>query len=217
MSNQLNDFLSSERKDFDFAELGDLSNGGSPLQMMHDWLKQATDKQIAEAHAFTLSTVSVQGFPASRVVYARKLFDQGVVFYTNYNSRKGKEIEHSAKAGGLFFWPQLERQIRIEGLIEKISAQESDEYFATRPRHNQLSAWASNQSEKINSREELEQKMAELDKKYKDVAVPRPPHWGGYILKPVYFEFWQGRPGRLHDRIVFEKTGNDWKISRISP
>ncbi|MFI5203977.1 MAG: pyridoxamine 5'-phosphate oxidase [Flavobacteriales bacterium] len=217
MPDNVNDFISNERKDFGFAELGDLTGIDDPLTLVHAWLKDAIDRNAPEAYAFTLSTVSSSGYPASRVVYARNLSSEGIIFYTNYNSRKGKEITLSAKACGLFFWPLQERQIRFEGMIEKISGKESDEYFAGRPRDNQLGAWASNQSEKIQSRKELEEKMAALDAKYKDMSVPRPPHWGGYRIKPVYFEFWQGRPGRLHDRLVFEKEKSGWKIFRISP
>ena len=141
----------------------------------------------------------------------------GFVFFTNYHSRKGQEISTNPHVCLNFFHQPLERQIRIEGMIEKISEEASDEYFNSRPMGNRLGAWASNQSEKIASREVLEIKQSELEKKFSNGIVPRPPHWGGYICKPSYFEFWQGRQSRLHDRISYEMQGNSWSIARLSP
>jgi len=151
------------------------------------------------------------------VVYLRNISDEGMVFYTNYNSQKGKNISASNKIAITFFWVELERQIRIEGTVKKVSEELSDKYFAARPRESQLGAWASNQSETIKNRAELEENLKHFTEKFKGVDVPRPPHWGGYIVEPTKFEFWQGRPSRLHDRLIYTKNNNEWVISRIAP
>lgn len=165
----------------------------------------------------TLATADASGKPSSRILYLKELNEQGFVFYTNYQSRKGKELAENKQAALLFFWPALERQIRIEGLIEKVPAEISDAYFATRPRGSQLGAWASEQSEALENRPELEHRLEKLAQEFPG-EVPRPPHWGGYMLLPLYFEFWQGRPSRLHDRIIYqqEKSGS-WNIHRLNP
>jgi pyridoxamine 5'-phosphate oxidase len=164
-----------------------------------------------------VSTVSKEGKPSSRIVLLRNFSENGFVFYTNYNSKKGNDISENNSAAINFFWPQLERQIRIEGKLQKVDSKISDEYFASRPHDSQLGAWASNQSEVLKNRQELEEKFAALEKKFAGINVPRPEHWGGYCLVPDSIEFWQGRPSRIHDRIKFTTVNNEWKIERLSP
>lgn len=161
------------------------------------------------------TTASVEGFPASRVVYLRELVQEGFIIYTNYLSRKGTEVTENKNVALLFYWECLERQVRVEGVVEKVDPLISDDYFAGRPRISQIGAWASEQSSVIPDRKTLEDRVAFFEKKF-PTTVPRPPHWGGFLIKPTYFEFWQGRLGRLHDRICFEKE-NDWQSYRIAP
>jgi pyridoxamine 5'-phosphate oxidase len=163
-----------------------------------------------------LSTCA-QNQPSQRVVYLREVKDHQLVFYTNYQSRKGSEIDQNSLASILFFWAQAERQIRLEGKLEKAPAAISDQYFQGRPRNSQLGAWASEQSKVIESRQTLEERLNFFEEKFKDQEIPRPPFWGGYLFKPVYFEFWQGRPSRLHDRISYKSEENNWKKYRLAP
>ena len=183
------------------------------------WLDEALQAQLDEPTAMTLSTVNEGGQPSARVVLLKGLPDEaGFLFYTNYESRKGRELAARPLAALTFFWPGLERQVRVEGRMEKASASLSDEYFQSRPRASQIGAWASPQSQLIGSREELEQREAAmLDQFGAQDLLPRPEHWCGYILRPHRVEFWQGRPSRLHDRIVYELTGETWKLSRLAP
>lgn len=188
-----------------------------PLLFFNEWYRDAHEKNCADPHALVLGTVSSDGQPSSRIVYMRELLEEGFVIYTNYLSRKGTETEANSKVSALFYWDCLERQVRVEGLIEKISAEMSDDYFASRPRISQIGAWASEQSKEIPDRATLEERVKFFEEKYPN-QVPRPPHWGGYLIKPHYFEFWQGRLGRLHDRFCFEKQPDStWRIYRISP
>ena len=169
-----------------------------------------------EPNAISVSTIGLDGFPETRVVYIKELLEEGIVFYTNYNSHKGKAIAHNNKVHVLIYWPELERQIRVSGLVEKVPEAMSDTYFASRPYGSKIGAWASDQSEKLESRKALEQKVEDFSLKF-PTDVPRPPHWGGYLVRPLKVEFWQGRPSRLHDRIVYELNENTWKLFRINP
>lgn len=187
-----------------------------PIKMFTSWYQEAREKNCAEPHAVVISTTTTDGKPSSRVVYMRELLEEGIVIYTNYKSRKGTEITKNPHVALLFYWDCCERQVRIEGKVEKIDSLISDDYFSSRPRISQIGAWASEQSTKIPNRETLEERVAFFEKKYPN-EVPRPPHWGGIIVKPHYFEFWQGRLGRLHDRICFEKSAEKWKHYRIAP
>ncbi|MDC1186355.1 pyridoxamine 5'-phosphate oxidase [Crocinitomicaceae bacterium] len=213
----MNDFLNALRddhRDFDEGKLED-HHGKTPFDLFSVWYKEAFEKEI-EPNAMSIATAGQNGQPSNRIVYLKECLDEQFIFYSNYLSDKGREIADNPKVNLLFFWPQLQRQLRIDGVAKKVSEVISDEYFNSRPRGSQLGAWASMQSQKLESRNMLEEKLMELDKKYPNY-VPRPPHWGGYVIEPNRIEFWQGRPSRLHDRIVYEKSGLDWKIYRLNP
>lgn len=209
------DLIRNDHRQFDQGKLEDHYEG-NPFGLISTWLREALERNVHEPNAITVSTNGLDGFPETRVVYIKELLEEGVVFYTNYNSQKGKAIAQNNKVHILFFWPELERQIRISGLIEKVPEEMSDAYFESRPYGSKIGAWASDQSEKIESRQALEQKVVEFSNKF-PTDVPRPAHWGGYLVRPIKVEFWQGRPSRLHDRIVYELHENTWKLYRINP
>jgi pyridoxamine 5'-phosphate oxidase len=211
------DFLKKIRDDhhdFDKNKLEDYYPS-NPIDFFHDWYKEAFEVKENEPNAMVLSTVNKDNKPSSRILYLKELNHNGFVFFSNYASQKGKDLSENPFASLLFFWPTLQRQVRIEGQITKTPSIVSEEYFATRPKESQLGAWASNQSQFLEDRAELERRFEEMIKKFPK-NVPCPPHWGGYQLAPNKVEFWQGRPSRLHDRIVYEK-GIDWKIYRLNP
>lgn len=208
--------LGKVRKDYQKRTLLEADLAANPMEQMAAWLADAKEAQPDDYNAMTLSTLDDKGFPSSRIVLLRSL-DDGLVFYTNYASDKGRELAANANCSLLFFWPQLERQVRITTTSKKVSSEESDAYFASRPRESQIGAWASQQSESLASRSDLEDRLAELVEQYKDNEVPRPPHWGGYRLTPSAFEFWQGRPSRLHDRLTYSLQGSTWEIKRLQP
>ena len=208
--------LRDSHKDFDKGELA-ANFGENPFDEFIKWFDEASIKKELEPNACSVSTVSPDSLEvSSRIVYLKELKDFKFIFYTNYSSQKGFDLEKNPKAALLFFWPGLERQIRIQGFVEKVSDLESDTYFESRPRESQLSAWASHQSEKLSNREELVLRLEALNTKYPE-KVPRPPHWGGYALSPNLIEFWQGRPSRLHDRCCFELIDNKWINYRKNP
>ena len=208
--------LRDEHKDFNASDL-DSSFESNPIKAFQQWFDHACNSNESEPNAFCLSTVDVLSHqPSSRIVYLKDLRNSEFVFYTNYSSKKGLEIEKNGNASMLFFWPGLQRQIRIQGGLNKISTQESDAYFNSRPRSSQIGAWASKQSDRLESKEELEIRVKDLEKRFPKV-VPRPDFWGGYALDPHFFEFWQGRPSRLHDRICFDKENDEWVSYRINP
>ncbi len=184
-----------------------------PIERFVEWFDAAVAAAVPMPDAMVLSTAG----PSSRVVLYRGLSDGSPRFFTNYESRKGHELERDPRAALLFHWATMERQVRIEGVVEKISAAESDEYFASRPYGHQLNAWASHQSSTIQSRDELLARVEELTKKYPAGSVPRPPHWGGYRVVPSAVELWQGRPDRMHDRVLFEREGSGWGFRLLSP
>jgi len=188
----------------------------NPFVQFKNWFGLVLEKKIFEPNAMTLATATKSGIPSARVVLLKGFDETGFTFFTNYNSRKGKELSENPFASVVFLWLQLERQVRIEGKVEKISREESQEYFNVRPIKSRLGALASNQSEVVPSRDILENKFAELEKKFGE-NPPMPENWGGYKLIPTKFEFWQGRRDRLHDRICYEKSGNIWMIRRLSP
>ena len=189
-----------------------------PLVLFQRWLDEAMAAGIHLAEAMTLATATAEGKPSARLVLLKGADKRGFVFYTNYNSMKARELDSNPQAALVFYWPQLERQVRVEGEVERTGTDESDAYFKTRPRESQIGALASPQSEVVASREALQQKADELEKLYEGREVARPAHWGGYRLEPERIEFWKGRVGRLHDRILYERqTDGSWTIVRLAP
>jgi pyridoxamine 5'-phosphate oxidase len=217
------------RADYQMATLSETEVGDDPLLFFQKWFSQAEEAAITEVNAMTLATANMWGMPSARIVLLKGLDEEGFIFYTNYDSEKGRQIADEDSVALLFFWKELERQVRIEGTARKISAEESDAYFHSRPKGSQISAVASPQSEIIESRSVLENKVVELEQQYAGQEIPRPEHWGGYKVIPEKIEFWQGRSNRLHDRIVFfrepevdngenELPGySQWETFRLAP
>jgi len=190
----------------------------NPFVVFNEWLQQAESSGMDMPEAMVLSTIDANGNPSSRMVLLRGMNEQGFIFYTNYHSRKSREIERNHQVSLLFYWQMFGRQVRIEGIAEKVSEEVSDEYFRTRPRENQIAAWASDQSEPVPDRKTLEDRFRMMKKKFSGKPVPRPPHWGGYLVIPRRFEFWQQGEHRLHDRIVYElQSDGKWKRYRLYP
>ncbi len=209
--------LSEIRKDYTIKSLDFNDVSFDPFNQFRVWLDEAIDSEVPEVNAMCLSTLGLNGFPNARIVLLKEM-DHGFVFFTNYKSEKGQEIEANPKASITFFWPELERQVRIMGLIEKVSEKESDEYFLSRPKGSQIGAWTSPQSATIADRNELNSRLEEMEKRFSSEPLTRPDFWGGYRLVPIKIEFWQGRPSRLHDRICYDKQSDgSWKISRLAP
>ncbi|KAB2918176.1 MAG: pyridoxamine 5'-phosphate oxidase [Bacteroidetes bacterium] len=210
--------LAEIRTDYQSASLNESDMLADPFAQFDKWFREAMEAEVLEVNAMNLATATPDGKPASRIVLLKGLDERGFTFYTNYHSDKGQMLAVNPHAALNFFWPELERQVRIEGEVEKVSSQESDEYFASRPKGSQIGAWVSEQSYEIESREELDKKLEELTAFYADKSVMRPPHWGGYRVVPHTVEFWQGRPSRLHDRLKYIKGGEGfWKLVRLSP
>jgi len=188
-----------------------------PFLQFTRWWKEAVGSDITEVNAMTLATCNKEGMPSARTVLLKDYDKSGFVFFSNYESRKAKDIDENPQASLLFFWKELERQVRIEGRIEKVDATESDSYFHSRPEGSRIGAWASPQSRVVSSRDVIEEDVRRYQAAFEQAPIPRPPHWGGYRVIPVHIEFWQGRPSRLHDRILYSIEADSWKISRLAP
>lgn len=208
--------LSNIRTDFTKNGLWITDLLKDPLQQLEKWLDEAVASELPEPTAMNLSTTDSLGKPHSRIVLLKGLND-GLLFYTNYKSNKGEQITSVPFVSALFFWPQLERQIQVNGKVEKLNETDSDTYFASRPRESQLGAWASPQSQPIESYDLIERNYLEYVDKFQGKEIPRPPHWGGYRILPETYEFWQGRPGRLHQRYKYIKKTDKWKILTLAP
>ena len=211
------DELSRVRKEYSHHSLNESDVDLNPFVQFNTWFHEALDAELPDPNAMVLATSTQEGKPSARVVLLKEYNERGFVFYTNYEGRKSVELIQNPRAALLFFWGELERQVRIEGMVEKTSREESEEYFKTRPVDSRLGAWASHQSSVIPSRSDLEQKVADLKKLYAGQEIPLPPYWGGFRVKPDAFEFWQGRASRLHDRIRYSLDGGVWSIERLSP
>jgi len=209
--------LNDMRKQYNVAELNRSDLLESPTDMFRDWFEKVENLDNIEVNAMTLATSSKKGKPSSRIVLLKGYDEKGFVFYTNYNSRKGKEIEQNPYGSLTFHWNQLERQIRIRGKIRKISRAQSEKYFNSRPRLSQVSVLASKQSDILRNRTELEERFIEIETKYEGKEIPCPDYWGGYCLEHRKVEFWQGRRDRMHDRFVYTKHGTTWQTDRLSP
>lgn len=210
--------IAAIREDYVKSSLSESDVQKNPIEQFQKWFDEAMSSQVTEPTAMVLSTVAENGCPSSRVVLLKDIKAEGLSFFTNYNSRKGQEIIQNLRVSALFFWPELQRQVRFEAEVEKLPKADSDEYFSIRPRGSQIGAIASPQSAIIPDRETLEKRVAEVEKEMENVTeVPRPEFWGGFLLKPVRVEFWQGRGSRLHDRIVYIKDHADWTINRLAP
>lgn len=206
------------RQNYTRAGLNETEADANPFKQFQTWFDQALSSELPEPNAMTLATATPWGKPSARIVLLKGLDQEGFVFYTNYNSAKGQQLAENPWASLVFWWAELERQVRIEGSVEKVSTAESEAYFASRPFGSQLGAWASPQSQVISSRSELEEKVALLEKQYDNQTVPKPPQWGGYRLVPTELEFWQGRPNRLHDRLRYRKQDDgSWLRERLAP
>lgn len=204
------------RLEYEISELTESTLDENPVRQLERWLHEAAATSLVEPNAMCLATVGRDGRPSGRMVLLRGIDERGLSFFSNYSSRKGEELGANPYGSICFWWPSLERQVRAEGIVELLTALESDAYFASRPRESQLASAASPQSQIIASRTEVEARIAELDALH-PTAIPRPAHWGGYRLVPDRFEFWQGRPARLHDRLIYRLVEGRWELSRLAP
>ena len=210
--------LADLRKDYARASLDISTVAGNPFKQFEQWFGEAQQAQVLEPNAMTLATVNEFGRPSARIVLLKGLEDEKFVFYTNYQSAKGHDLDKNPACALTFFWPEMERQIRIEGVAERQDNEKSEQYFQSRPRASQISAWASPQSTVVKDRAILEQRTAQLETKFAgQEKLPKPNQWGGYKIEPISIEFWQGRPGRLHDRILYTRQKDTWQTSRLAP
>ena len=205
------------REEYTQDELDENQMPESPIEQFNKWMRDAIDAELSEPNAMVLATCTRDGKPSARIVLLKEVSADGFIFFTNYMSRKGHELSENSASALVFDWHEIERQVRIEGNIEKVSETDSDTYFDSRPSNSRLGAWASPQSRVLKNREELENLQKEFEEKFANRAIPRPPHWGGYVLHPTSIEFWQGRPGRLHDRILYTLTSSGWEKQRLAP
>ena len=209
--------IDSIRQEYTQASLDIKDVDANPIIQLKKWLDEAIQAEVLEPTAMTVSSVSSEGKPHSRILLLKGLDEKGLTFFTNYESEKGQDMASNPFVSLNFFWAELERQVRVEGKVTQVSAEESETYFKSRPRGSQIGAWVSPQSQEIESREFLEKRIQEISSTYEGQDVPRPPHWGGYLLAVDRIEFWQGRASRLHDRIVYQLEGESWRIFRVAP
>ncbi len=214
----MNKHIADIRKDYQMQSLLEKDVASDPFIQFNIWWDDAVNSELEEVNAMTLATASAAGIPSARTVLLKSVSDKGFVFFTNYQSQKGKELAENPNACLVFFWKELERQIRISGKVEKITAADNDEYFNSRPRGSRIGAWASPQSSIIASREIVEENISKYEYQFAEVPITRPENWGGYIVVPAEIEFWQGRPNRLHDRIQYARLeAGGWKVERLAP
>ncbi|MDB5191777.1 MAG: Pyridoxamine 5-phosphate oxidase [Segetibacter sp.] len=213
----MNQSIADIRRDYKLQSLMEIDIASTPIEQFTKWWNEALQSHITEVNAMTLATSTKDGVPSARIVLLKGYNDDGFVFFTNYESAKGQQIADNNKVALVFFWKELERQVRIEGTAIKIDLVESDEYFLSRPTGSQVGAWASPQSKVIESREAIEERYLAFSEKFKAEVLTRPLHWGGYRIEPNKIEFWQGRSSRLHDRILYTKENAAWKIERLAP
>jgi pyridoxamine 5'-phosphate oxidase len=209
--------ISNLRSEYARAELSERNAAHDPIEQFSRWFDEANAAGVRDANAMSLATASSDGCPSARVVLLKEFDATGFVFYTNYRSRKGRELADNPRVCALFFWVELERQVRIQGTVSRVSAEQSDRYFATRPLEARLGAWASPQSQVIADRAELEARLTEARARFSQAGPPRPEHWGGYRIAPSSIEFWQGRASRLHDRLLYVREPGGWRQSRLAP
>lgn len=209
--------LARTRVPYERAELREETVAADPIAQLHTWIADAAAAGNAEPNAMCLSTSDENGRPAARMVLLRGLDDRGLRFFTSYFSRKARELDRNPYASALFHWPSLQRQVRVEGSVDRVADDESDDYFESRPRGHQLSAWASEQSEPVESRDVLDGRMRDYAERFEGEPVPRPHSWGGYLIVPQRIEFWQGRPNRMHDRLEFTRASGAWTLRRLQP
>ncbi|MBW8323537.1 MAG: pyridoxamine 5'-phosphate oxidase [Prolixibacteraceae bacterium] len=205
------------RTNYQKFELNEETVNNDPILQLTTWLNDAIENQKADPTAMVLSTIDREGNPESRVVLLKELKAEGLIFFTNYDSKKGHQITINPHVSVVFFWPELERQVRIKGKAEKISEEDSESYFLSRPLDSQLGAWASPQSQVIESRQVLDNNYAHFKQHFENQEITKPPHWGGFLIRPAYFEFWQGRSNRLHDRLEYVPAEDSWQIRRLAP
>jgi pyridoxamine 5'-phosphate oxidase len=211
------DELADLRRDYVHAVLDEQTAEDEPFAQFGRWFAEAVRAQIVEPHAMTLATADADGVPSARVVLLRAWDEHGFVFFTNYGSRKGRELDVRPRAALVVYWAPLDRQVRIDGTVERLAVAASDAYFARRPRGHRVSAWASPQSEPIANRTTLERAVADVEARFAGIDVPRPAFWGGYRVVPEHIEFWQGRPNRVHDRLAYARTSDGWARARLAP
>ena len=209
--------IAAIRKDYLQAALDEETVGDNPIAFFGKWFMEAQVAKVHEVNAMTLATVDAQNKPHARIVLLKGMDDKGFVFFTNYNSAKGNDLDANPHAALVFFWQELERQVRVEGVVEKVAPEESDVYFHSRPEGSRLGAWSSPQSQVVPHRDILDTNYNAFAEKFSGIEIPRPPHWGGYRVLPSRLEFWQGRSNRMHDRITFTSSGHGWKRDRLAP